>query len=195
LPSAVTVGIGRVQINRTDKMREVHLTKASTFAATGVGGGSRHDWRIASKPGPASLARSAMRCSNSPSKSPRNSRVFLAQNREARVVVTRRSYPLLGIDLASSVAAAPPSSFPSEGDFKGKPRVKWFWLIWTILRLYWIIAAVKHLVQNWAGDFVMKNIRACRIAAEKFYGFVLLVSRRLASFGPLIHRRLPSDTC
>jgi len=40
-------------------------------------------------------------------------------------------------------------------------------------------AAVKHLVQNWAGDFVDEEYSRLRIAAEKFYGFVLLVSRRL----------------
>src|SRR5882724_10123521 len=54
------------------------------------------------------------------------------------------------------------STFASAGDFNGKLRVKWFWLICITLRPYGIISAVEHLVQNRRSGLVDEDLKCLR---------------------------------
>src|SRR5438876_1210078 len=80
-----------------------------------------------------------------------------------------------GIDGGSCSA----SSFASTGDFKGKLRVKWFWLMTELPSWSRDHAAIVHLVQNGGGDLVDEEYTCLRIVAEKLDGFLLLVRWRV----------------
>src|SRR6266478_5095116 len=67
------------------------------------------------------------------------------------------------------------SSFASTGDFRGKLRVKWFWLMTELPSCSRDHAAIVHLVQNGSGDLVDEEYSRLRIVAEKLDGFLLLV--------------------
>src|ERR1700736_4436564 len=71
------------------------------------------------------------------------------------------------------------SAFASAGDFRGKLRVKWFWLMTKLRSCSRDHAAIVHLVQNRGGDLVDEEYSRLRIVVEKFYGFLLLVRWRL----------------
>src|SRR5712664_522071 len=71
------------------------------------------------------------------------------------------------------------SAFASAGDFRGKLRVKWFWLMTELPSCSRDHAAIVHLVQDGRGDLVDEEYSRLRIVAEERYGFLLLVRRRL----------------
>src|SRR5438552_4982276 len=73
-------------------------------------------------------------------------------------------------------------SFASAGDFRGKQRVKWFWVMMEYPSCSRDHAAIVHLVQNGGGDFVDEEYSRLRIVTEKFYGFLLLLRWRLLFF-------------
>src|SRR5882672_8279890 len=70
-------------------------------------------------------------------------------------------------------------NFASAGDFRGKLRVKWFWLMMKLPSCSRDHAAIVHLVQNGRGDLVDVECSRLRIVAEKLDGFLLLVGRRI----------------
>src|ERR1700726_3098198 len=70
-------------------------------------------------------------------------------------------------------------AFASAGDFRGKLRVKWFWLMTKLPSCSRDHAAVEHLVKNGSGNLVDEEYSRLRIVAEKFYGFLLLVGWRI----------------
>src|SRR6202043_2833949 len=84
----------------------------------------------------------------------------------------RNSPGIIGVSCSASVLA-------SVGDFRGKPRVKWFWLMTELPSCSRDHAAIVHLVQNGGGDLVDEEYSRLRIVAEKRDGLLLLVRRRL----------------
>src|ERR1700737_1139836 len=68
-------------------------------------------------------------------------------------------------------------AFASAGDFRGKLRVKWFWLMTKLPSCSRDHAAIVHLVQNRGGDLVDEENSRLRIVAEKLDRFLLLVGR------------------
>src|ERR1700738_5341444 len=71
------------------------------------------------------------------------------------------------------------SVFASAGDFRGKLRVKWFWLMTKPPSCSRDHAAIVHLVQNGGGDLVDEENSRLRVVAEKLDGFLLLVRPRI----------------
>src|SRR6266700_2719743 len=71
------------------------------------------------------------------------------------------------------------SALASAGDFRGKLRVKWFWLMTELPWCSRDHAAVEHLVQNGSGDLVNEGYARLRIVTEKFDGLLLLVGWRI----------------
>src|ERR1700730_12024223 len=70
-------------------------------------------------------------------------------------------------------------AFQSAGDFRGKLRVKWFWLMTKLPSCSRDHAAIVHLVQNRGGDLVDEEYSRLRIVTEECYGFLLLVRWRI----------------
>src|SRR6266851_4622308 len=72
------------------------------------------------------------------------------------------------------------SSFASTGDFRGKLRVKWFWLMTELPSCSRDHAAIEHLVQNGGGDLVDEEYSRLRIVAEKLDCLLLLLGWRIS---------------
>src|SRR3989442_3515338 len=71
------------------------------------------------------------------------------------------------------------SCFASTGDFRGKLRVKWFWLMTGLPFCSRDHAAIEHLVQNGGGDSVDEEYSRLGIVSEKLNGFLLLFGLRV----------------
>src|ERR1019366_9532889 len=75
-----------------------------------------------------------------------------------------------------SLGSCSASALAAAGDFRGKLRVKWFWLMMQCSRDH---AAVEHLVQNGSGDLVDEEYSCLGVVAQKLDSFLLLVRWRI----------------
>src|SRR5437016_4821949 len=72
------------------------------------------------------------------------------------------------------------SSFASTGDFRGKLRVKWFWLMTELPSCSRDHAAVEHLVQHGRSDLINERNTRFRIVPQYIQRYLLLLRWRLA---------------